>query len=60
MTNNDENALLRMVLAGVASVCAGGTTHPIDTIKVRLQKEGEGGLKEKKYGNIFKGAVVIS
>lgn len=28
--------ILRMILAGMASVCAGGTTHPVDTIKVNL------------------------
>jgi hypothetical protein len=31
-----ERPILRMLLAGVASMCAGGTTHPIDTVKIRL------------------------
>lgn len=48
-----------MVLAGVASVCAGSFTHPVDTVKVRLQKEGEGALKDRKYRNIFRGTLVI-
>ena len=33
---SDDKPILRMILAGVASVCAGGTTHPVDTVKVRL------------------------
>jgi len=49
-----------MILAGLASVVAGGSTHPIDTVKVRLQKEGEGGESKKIYKNIFRGALVIS
>lgn len=40
---------------------SGGTVHPIDTIKIRLQKEGElcvqGG--EKKYFNMINGFKVI-
>lgn len=31
-----ERPILRMILAGMASVVAGGTTHPIDTVKIRL------------------------
>lgn len=40
---------------------SGGATHPIDTVKVRLQKEGELGLEKvpKKYINIVNGFRVM-
>lgn len=38
----ENKPILRMLLAGVASICAGSFTHPVDTVKIRLQKEGEG------------------
>lgn len=31
-----DKPILRMMLAGVASIAAGGSTHPVDTVKVRL------------------------
>jgi hypothetical protein len=49
-----------MVLAGVASVCAGAITHPIDTEKVRLQKEGEGGTHPGKYKSILLAGIVMT
>ena len=33
---NDEKPFLRMILGGVASMCACAVTHPVDTVKVRL------------------------
>ena len=33
-----------MGLAGIASMISGGSLHPIDTVKVRLQMEGELGI----------------
>jgi len=38
---------------------AAGVTHLIDTIKIRLQKEGEYKVKIKKYHNIFFGLKLI-
>lgn len=31
-----EESLIRMGLAGVASMISGFATHPIDTVKIRL------------------------
>lgn len=36
-TGPEENKpILRMLLAGIASIVAGGSTFPLDTVKVRL------------------------
>jgi hypothetical protein len=49
-----------MALAGLASMCAGGTTHPIDTVKIRMQKQGELGTKGGvSYNNIFRAFYMI-
>jgi len=32
-----ENSLVRMVFAGMASICAGSATHPIELVKTRVQ-----------------------
>ena len=42
---NNESDIIRTIFAGIASVCAASVTHPIDTVKIRLQIQGEGGLK---------------
>lgn len=59
-----NESLIRMGLAGIASMMAGFVTHPVDTVKIRLQKEGEvlnGSVltKEKKYFNIVRGTRVL-
>ncbi|KAL4460985.1 hypothetical protein ABPG74_016457 [Tetrahymena malaccensis] len=57
-----QESAIRMALAGVASMISGFVTHPIDTVKIRLQKEGEvvaGVPKQKKYFNIVTGMKVI-
>jgi len=57
-----KESAIRMGLAGIASMMAGLCTHPIDTVKIRLQKEGElvaGVPKEKKYYNIVRGINYI-
>jgi hypothetical protein len=54
--NKNYVPILRMALGGISSVVAASVTHPIDSIKIRLQKEGELSLKtEKKYKNIVNG-----
>lgn len=55
----ENRPILRMALAGVASICAGSFTHPVDTVKVRLQKEGEIKTDIRKYRNIIRGTYVI-
>jgi len=35
--------LIRTFFAGIASVSAASVTHPIDTVKIRLQIQGEVG-----------------
>ena len=51
--------MLRTVFAGMASICACSVTHPIDTIKIRLQMQGEGGAAGRQYNNIFRGMLMI-
>lgn len=42
-------------------MCAGGTTHPLDTCKIRLQKQGELGKKNVvQYKNIFNALYLIT
>ncbi|CAD8086292.1 unnamed protein product [Paramecium primaurelia] len=55
----ENKPILRMFLAGIASIVAGGSTYPLDTVKVRLQKEGEAKSVVKKYINILRGSQVI-
>ena len=51
---------MRTFFAGVASICAASVTHPIDTIKIRLQVQGAGGAAGgKQYNNIFRGAMMV-
>eukprot|EP01017_Pseudomicrothorax_dubius_P033490 TRINITY_DN4490_c0_g3_i1.p2 TRINITY_DN4490_c0_g3~~TRINITY_DN4490_c0_g3_i1.p2 ORF type:complete len:298 (-),score=84.58 TRINITY_DN4490_c0_g3_i1:1064-1957(-) len=38
-----DNPILRGGLAGISSMIAGFTLHPVDTCKVRMQKQGEAG-----------------
>ena len=42
---HSESDLVRTFFAGIASICAASVTHPIDTVKIRLQIQGEGGVK---------------
>lgn len=52
---------MRTFFAGISCVCAGTVTHPVDTMKIRLQLQGEGGTDgAKKYRNIFHGASVVA
>ena len=51
---------MRMLFAGMASVCSGSVTHPLETVKTRMQMQGEVGNKSTvRYDNVFKGAQVI-
>lgn len=59
MSTHQDRPVLRMFLGGVACCCAALTTHPMDTVKVKLQKEGEG-LSASKYGNIFRAFYLIA
>lgn len=46
-SNTEEKPLLRMLLAGISSLAAQTVTHPIETIKARLQISGEKGRVTK-------------
>lgn len=48
-----------MFLAGIASICAGVCTHPIDTCKIRLQIQVPLANGTKKYKNLVHGIYVI-
>jgi len=52
---------MRTFFAGIASICAATVTHPVDTMKIRLQIQGEGGTKGvgRQYNNIFRGALMV-
>lgn len=41
MSEPKDSRVMTLVFAGIASMCAGGTTHPLDTCKIRLQKQGK-------------------
>lgn len=45
----------------MASVCAASVTHPLETVKTRMQMQdvAKKGAKNIQYGNIFKGFYVI-
>lgn len=40
-----EKPVLRAILAGLSSICAQTVTHPIETVKARMQISGEEGRK---------------
>jgi hypothetical protein len=53
-TQTQEHNGMRMLFAGIACVCSGSATHPIDTIKTRMQIMGEAGARSKvNYGGNF-------
>ena len=56
-----ESHVMRIIFAGIASVSAASVTHPIDTLKIRLQIQGEMGKRGSKeaYDNIFKAFQVV-
>ena len=64
MTTQENNSNgMRMLFAGIASVCAGSVTHPIETVKTRMQVQGEvGSLSKVNYGGSFlsSGKVLVS
>lgn len=56
-----ESDGLRMLFAGIASICSGSATHPIEVVKTRMQIMGEAGSRSKvNYGgNVFSTSKVI-
>lgn len=60
MSQANESTGMRMVFAGMASICAGSVTHPIETIKTRMQVMGEAGSRSKiDYGGNFVSTLKI-
>ena len=59
MSQNQEKPVLRMMLAGLSSIAAQTVTHPIETIKARLQISGEKGRQTKNYSGIVGTARTI-
>lgn len=51
-----------MIFAGMASIVAGSATHPIETVKTRMQVVGEVGARSKVdyRGNFFKAAKIVT
>ena len=50
-----ESDIIRLIFAGIACDAAAACTHPVDTIKVRLQITGEfGRATSQQYNNIFR------
>lgn len=55
-----ESDAMRMFFAGIASVCAGSVTHPIETVKTRMQVMGEVGARSTiDYGGNFPSTLKI-
>jgi hypothetical protein len=53
-TQLKESDGMRMLFAGMASVCSGSATHPIEVVKTRMQIMGEAGSRSKiDYGGSF-------
>lgn len=56
--NQEEKPLLRMALAGISSIAAQTCTHPIETVKARMQIASEAGRSNKgnysTIGSTFK------
>jgi hypothetical protein len=46
-------------LAGCSSVIAGFITHPVDTVKIRMQVQKVDALGVKKYKNLVQGGFVL-
>ena len=58
--NPIDSRILTLIFAGIASMCAGASTHPLDTCKIRLQKQGEIPTKNSiQYKNIFSAFSII-
>lgn len=52
--------LTRSVFGGISCITAASFTHPVDTIKIRLQIQGElGRSNQQAYNNIFRAGYVI-
>ena len=47
------------MFAGVASISAASVTHPIDTMKIRLQIQGEQGRQSRHYSSFRRGVMVV-
>lgn len=60
-TNQKEKPILRMMLAGVSSIAAQTCTHPIETVKARMQISSEAGRQNKGnysgVGSTFKAII---
>lgn len=50
----------RALLAGFASMIAVSFTHPIDTIKIRMQLQQKAADGTKKYPNMVSGIAIIA
>ena len=51
---------MRTIFAGIASISAATVTHPLDTVKIRLQMQGEAGKATiRQYDNMFRGMIVV-
>ena len=51
-----------MLFGGISCITAATVTHPIDTIKIRLQIQGEVGRAKaanRQYNNILRAAYLI-
>lgn len=60
MTTDNESDAMRMLFAGMASICAGSVTHPIETVKTRMQVMGEVGSRSTvDYGGNFVSTLKI-
>ncbi len=57
---SQESDIVRMILGGMACITAATVTHPVDTVKIRLQIQGEMGKQTKHaYNNLLKGIYLV-
>mmetsp|Transcript_52625 Transcript_52625/g.128593 ORF Transcript_52625/g.128593 Transcript_52625/m.128593 type:complete len:309 (+) Transcript_52625:289-1215(+) len=61
MSEQTKTDLVRLVMAGGSSVIAQFFTHPVETIKIRMQVEGSTVVpgQAPKYANVFSGTTYV-
>jgi hypothetical protein len=61
MSDQTKNDLVRLAMAGASSVIAQFFTHPVETVKIRMQVEGNALAPGQvaRYGNVVSGTRYV-